>query len=107
MKRTILAILLMSAATAGNAYAWTYVTIDNQGHTRYLDRPPIDLTYPPDNVATPMVDADDHTPPRGTLISAQEERRRLNAQTLLIIDGPLLPNYREGWLFNKQEHALR
>jgi hypothetical protein len=106
MKRTIFAVLLMTTAVAGNAYAWTYVEIDKQGHERYLDRSPIDLTYPPDNVPTPMVYADDHSPPRGTPITAYEERQRRNADTLLIIDGPLLPNYRDGWLFNKPEHAL-
>jgi hypothetical protein len=107
MKRTMLAVLLMSAATAGNAYAWTYVEIDNQGHTHYFDRPPIDLTYPPAGVATPMVYADDRTPPHGTPISPQEERRRLNADMLLIMDGGLLPINHEGWNSGKQEHALR
>jgi hypothetical protein len=107
MKRTILAALLMYAATAGNAFAWTYVVIDNQGHTRYLDRSPIDLTYPPAGVPTPMVYADDHTPPRGTLLSPQEERRRLNSGALLIMDGMQLPGYGDGWASGKQEHALR
>jgi hypothetical protein len=107
MKRAILAaVLLLSAATTSNAFAWTYVEIDNQGHARYFDRSPIDLTYPPDNVPTPMVYADDHSPPHGTLITPSEERQRRNSESLLIVDG-LVPSSRAGSTYNSQERPLR
>jgi hypothetical protein len=107
MKRILLAVLLLFAATAGDALAWTYVVIDTQGHAHYLNRPPIDLTYPPDGVPSQTVFADDHTPPRGTPLTPQDERRRLNSGTLMIIDGASQQNSRDGWSTSNPEHALR
>jgi hypothetical protein len=105
MKRTIFATLTVLAAVIScNAHAWTYIEIDSKGNARYLDKTPVDLTYPPDNVRMPVVDANDHSPPQGTPLTAQQERRRMSGESLIIVDGSMARG--EGWGISAKEQPL-
>jgi hypothetical protein len=105
MIRTIFAALMVLATVIScNANAWTYIEIDSKGIAHYLDKTPVDLTYPPDNVRMPVVEANDHSPPQGTPLTAQQERRRINGGSLIIVDGSMARG--EGWGVSAKEQPL-
>jgi YbbR domain-containing protein len=90
MKLAILfALGLFGAVNACNAHAWSYIVVDSKGHETTLKETDLDLTYPPDNVRTVVLVKTDGMTLRGTVLTPQQERQRVNAGMLIISDQPI------------------
>jgi hypothetical protein len=80
------ALLLFSLVNASDAGAWSYVLVDSHGHETVSSVPPRDMTFPPDNVRIPALDVARGTRPQGTPLTAEQARRRMSADMLIITD---------------------
>ena len=96
MKRAIFVVLaLLASVETCNAHAWSYIVIDGGGQDKFFEKAPRDLTYPPGNIPVSVRRAPSDAPQPGIPLSPQQERDRLDADMLIIVDIPGLQYERD------------
>ena len=91
-----LALTLLATVNSYDARAWSFIVVDSSGHETFFKTAPWDLTYPPKNAPMPVIKEPNGAPQQGTPLTPQQERRRLNADMLIIANIPVPRSSRYG-----------
>jgi hypothetical protein len=74
-------LLVVWALDAHAQFAWTYETVDSDNTIKATPHPPWDISYPPENMRTPVNNQNEK---QGIPITAEEEAARMKAPMLII-----------------------